>query len=57
MNRKELLRKYFDMEMDVVFHNSFDYRMNCPQKGCEHEWREAKERVGILEEMIGEYNG
>ena len=54
MTRKELLQKYFDMEMDVVFHNRFDYRMNCPQKGHEREWREARESADILMEMIAE---
>ena len=56
MNKKELLQKYFDMEMDVVFHNSLDYRMNCPQKGHEREWNEARERAALLEEMIAECN-
>jgi len=52
--RIELLKSYFDREMNVVFSLSSDYMMNTPRKGCEKEWNEAKENARILNEMIEE---
>lgn len=54
MTRKELLQSYYDNEMNVVFSLSNDYLMNTPRRGCEEEWKMAKEKVSILDEMIKE---
>ncbi|GEM_PF-6762472 len=52
MSRKELLKSYYDNEMNVVFSLSNDYLMNTPRKGCEEEWKKAKEKADMLEEMM-----
>lgn len=54
MSRQELLKEYYDREMNVVFSLSNDYLMNTPRRGCEEEWKMAKEKVSILDEMIKE---
>ncbi len=54
MTRKELLEKYYDMEMNNVFCYSANYLMDSPKKGYDHEWREARERADFLKELIGE---
>ncbi len=54
MTRKELLEKYYDMEMNNAFCYSATYMMNSPKKGYEREWREAKERADILKELLEE---
>ena len=48
----DLLKEYYDMEMNNVFSYSADYRMNSPKKGYEQEWNEAVEKSGLPEEMI-----
>lgn len=52
MSRKELLKSYYDNEMNVVFCLSNDYLMNTPRKGWEEEWKKAKEKADMLEEMM-----
>ena len=52
MNKKELLQKYYDMEMNIVFENSTDYRMNAPKKGREDEWRDALRRADQLYDLM-----
>ena len=54
MTRKELLQGYYENEMNVVFNLSNDYLMNTPKKGCEEEWKRAKEKADMLEDMIKE---
>lgn len=54
MTKKELLEKYYEQEMNNVFCYSATYMMNSPKKGYEQEWREARESVDILVEMIAE---
>lgn len=54
MTTKELLEKYYEREMHNVFCYSATYLMNSPKKGYEHEWREARESVDILRELIAE---
>ena len=52
MTAKELLQEYFEREMNNVFIFSKNYLMNSPKKGYEREWREAKERADLLEQLI-----
>ena len=47
MTTKELLEKYYDIEMNNVFCYSATYLMDSPKKGYEREWREACESAGI----------
>ena len=54
MTKKELLKSYFDMEMNRVFCTSETYLMNSPKRGYETEWKEANERAELLKEMIFE---
>ena len=54
MTTKELLEKYYDIEMNNVFCYSATYLMDSPKKGYEREWREACESAGILKELIEE---
>lgn len=37
MDKKELLQKYYDMEMNSVFAYSANYLMSSPKKGYERE--------------------
>ncbi len=39
MTTKELLEKYYDIEMNNVFCYSATYLMDSPKKGYEREWR------------------
>lgn len=54
MDKKELLQKYYDMEMNDVFAYSANYLMSSPKKGYEREWYEAKERSEFLLKLINE---
>jgi len=54
MDKKELLQKYYDMEMNNVFAYSSNYLMSSPKKGYEREWCESKERASLLLELITE---
>lgn len=54
MTRKELLEDYYEREMNNVFCYSATYLMNSPKKGYEQEWREARESVDILRELLEE---
>ena len=54
MTTKDLLEKYYDIEMNNVFCYSATYLMDSPKKGYEREWREAGESAGILKELIEE---
>lgn len=54
MDRKELLKKYHDLEI----HNALCYSENLlitkPKKGYEEQWREATERADALEALMQE---
>ena len=52
MNRKALLQKYYEEEMNRVFLASASYLMDCPKKGMEREWEEAKVREEALGELM-----
>jgi hypothetical protein len=52
MGKKELLEKYYDMEMNNVFAYSLNYLMSSPKKGYEREWWEAKERASQLLDLM-----
>ena len=56
MNRKDLLQKYYDLEMNNVFAYSANYLMNQPKKGYGREWEEAVERAEALQELMEERN-
>lgn len=56
MNRKDLLQKYYDLEMNHVFAYSANYLMNQAKKGYEREWEEAVERAEALQELMEERN-
>lgn len=56
MTKKELLQKYYDMEMNNVFAYSANYLMDSSKKGYEREWQEAMERAELLEEIMGGIN-
>ena len=52
MTEKEMLKSYYDMEMNEVFRTSGNYTMSFPRKGFEDEWREAKEKAALLEQLM-----
>lgn len=54
MSTKELIAEYLEQERNNVFNYSANYRMDQPKKGYEREFRDAKERVILLEYLIGE---
>lgn len=48
MTLTELLRDYYDREMNNVFCYSANYLMNSPRRGYEKEWHSAKDRAELL---------
>ena len=52
MTTLDLLREYLDQECNNVFCYSANYLMNAPKKGYEREFREAQERVELLEGIL-----
>jgi len=54
MNRIELLKEYYNNEMNNVFAYSANWLMTVPKKGYENEWEKARIKADILEEMIKE---
>lgn len=55
MKRIDLLKEYYDKEMNNVFSYSANWLMTIPKKGYEREFEEACIRADILKEMIEEY--
>lgn len=55
MKRIDLLKEYYDREMNNVFSYSANWLMTIPKKGYEREFEEACIRADILKEMIEEY--
>ena len=54
MSALELLKEYLEREKHNVFFYSATYTMNTPKRGYEKEFREANEKVALLEDMIAE---
>lgn len=54
MERIDLIKRYYDMEMNNVFSYSANWLMTIPKKGFEKEFEEANMRADILKEMISE---
>ena len=54
MERIDLIKRYYDMEMNNVFSYSANWLMTIPKKGFEREFEEANMRADILKEMIEE---
>jgi len=54
MNRKELLKKYYDLETHNALCYSENLFMTKPKKGYEKEWKEAMERVDALDALMQE---
>lgn len=54
MSALELLKEYLEREKHNVFCYSATYTMNTPKRGYEKEFREANEKVALLEDMIAE---
>lgn len=54
MNAIKLLKEYLEREKHNVFCYSATYTMETPKRGFEKEFREAKEKVALLEDMIAE---
>jgi len=54
MNRAELLKEYYNNEMNNVFAYSANWLMTVPKKGYENEWEKARIKADILDEMIKE---
>ena len=54
MQRIDLLKEYYDREMNNVFAYSANYLMNSPKKGYEMEFEAAVMKTELLEEMIAE---
>ena len=52
MTTKELLKEYYEMEMNKVFSYSGDYLMSRPKKGYEKEWEKAKEKAEIIQSLL-----
>ena len=44
----DLLKEYYEREMNNVFYYSATYLMNTPKRGYETEWAEAKVRAELL---------
>lgn len=57
MTKNELLKKYYDLEMNVVHRTSGDYTLTFPLKGMEDAWREARVRASELQAMMDEDSG
>ena len=51
MNRKELLKKYYDLETHNALCYSENLLMTKPKKGYEKEWKEAMERADALDAL------
>lgn len=54
MTKQELLKEYYEREMNNVFVCSANYLMDFPKKGYEKEWREAKEKAELIMKLIEE---
>lgn len=54
MTTKELLTYYLESELDKVFDYSANRHQTQAKRGYEREFSEAKERAGILEDLIEE---
>ena len=54
MKRIELLKEYYDREMNNVFAYSANYLMNSAKKGYEREFEAAVMKADTLKEMIEE---
>jgi len=54
MNIIELLKDYYDREMNNVFCYSANWLMNCPKKGFEREFSEAQERAALIRAHLAE---
>ena len=52
MNIIDILKDYYEREMNNVFCYSANYLMNSPKKGCEQEWNDARERAEILRQEL-----
>lgn len=52
MTTKDLLTEYLDRERNNVFCYSANYLMTTPKRGYEREFREAQERVELLEDLL-----
>ena len=54
MGRIEILKEYYNREMNNVFCYSANYLMNSPKKGYEREFEAAIMKADTLREMIEE---
>ena len=54
MKRIEILKEYYEREMNNVFAYSADYKMNSAKKGYEREFEAAVMKADTLKEMIEE---
>lgn len=54
MATKDLISEYLEQERNNVFSYAGNYQMTQPKKGYENQFRAAKERVELLEELIGQ---
>lgn len=52
MTIKELITEYLEREKNNVFICAANYRMDSPKRGYEREFRNAQERVELLEELL-----
>ena len=52
MNIIDILKDYYEREMNNVFCYSANYLMNSPKKGYEQEWNDARERAEILRQEL-----
>lgn len=52
MTTLELLHEYLDQERNNVFSYSGNYLMDSPKRGYEREFRDASEKVEILQYLI-----
>jgi len=48
----ELLKDYYDREMNNVFCYSANWGMTVPKKGYEREWEDARERADVLRRTL-----
>ena len=54
MKRIEILKEYYEREMNNVFAYSANYLMNSAKKGYERDFEEAVMKADTLREMIEE---
>lgn len=54
MNKQQLLKEIYDLYNHNLLCYSADYLMNAPKKEYEEKWKEQKEKIKLLDEIIAD---